>query len=60
MRGERTRRLLHKSYIGRIKEQKLVWLYWAWFDAWVGLYYDREKHRLYVQPLPCIGLRIEW
>jgi hypothetical protein len=32
----------------------------AWFDFWVGVYVDREKRRVYVLPLPCIGIRIEW
>lgn len=31
----------------------------AWYDAWIGVYYDRAKHRLYIFPLPCIGLRVD-
>jgi hypothetical protein len=32
----------------------------AWYDFWVGLYYDRVKHRLYVLPLPMIGFIVEF
>lgn len=31
----------------------------AWYDLWVGAFYDRAKHRLYVFPLPCIGFYVE-
>lgn len=32
----------------------------AWYDLWIGAFVDRPKHRLYLFPLPCIGLLIEW
>ena len=28
----------------------------AWFDFWVGFYYDRKKSILYVCPLPTVVL----
>lgn len=27
----------------------------AWYDFWVGVYFDRTKRRLYVLPIPCVG-----
>ncbi len=27
----------------------------AWYDLWIGAYYDRKAARLYVLPLPCLG-----
>ena len=31
----------------------------AWYDFWIGAYYDRTKKRLYVLPLPCLGFYVE-
>jgi hypothetical protein len=31
----------------------------AWYDLWVGVYYDRRSKRLYILPLPCVGLVID-
>lgn len=28
----------------------------AWYDLWVGAYWDRTKRRLYLLPLPCCGV----
>lgn len=32
----------------------------AWYDMWIGVFWDRQKRKLYVLPLPCIGVVIEW
>lgn len=31
----------------------------AWYDLWVGMYWDRQKRWLYVLPLPCLGIIIK-
>lgn len=30
----------------------------AWYDLWVGAYWDREKRRLFILPVPCLGIVI--
>jgi hypothetical protein len=32
----------------------------AWFDMWIGVFVDQAKHRVYVLPIPCVGVIIEW
>lgn len=29
-----------------------------WYDFWVGVFWDRIQKRLYILPLPCLGVRI--
>ena len=31
----------------------------AWYDLWIGAYYDRAQRRLYVFPVPCLGVVFE-
>lgn len=30
----------------------------AWYDIWVGIFVDRPKRRIYILPIPCIGVVI--
>ena len=32
----------------------------AWYDLWIGIFIDTKKQRVYVLPLPCIGLIFDW
>ena len=31
----------------------------AWYDLWVGIYYDRKRRKLYFLPIPCVGIVID-
>ncbi len=36
-----------------------VSFFFAWYDAWVGAFWDSKKRTLYLCPLPCCVLKIE-
>lgn len=31
-----------------------------WFDLWIGVFIDRPRRRVYVFPIPTLGVMIEW
>lgn len=35
-------------------------LIFAWYDLWIGAFWDRNKRRLYIFPVPCIGVVIQF
>lgn len=37
---------------------RLRWVF-AWYDLWMGFYWDRKKRRLYVLPVPTLGFYVE-
>lgn len=32
----------------------------AWYDFWVGAFWDRQKRKLYIFPVPCFGIVIQF
>ena len=32
----------------------------AWYDLWIGAYYDIGHRTLYILPLPCLVFRFEF
>ncbi len=35
-------------------------LFWAWYDFWIGWYWDRKKKTLYIAPIPTIIIKLEF
>lgn len=31
----------------------------AWYDFWIGVFYDRPKRRIYIFPVPMFGFRVD-
>lgn len=31
-------------------------LIFAWYDLWIGAFWDRKSRKLYLLPFPCVGL----
>ncbi|KKL53839.1 hypothetical protein LCGC14_2271440 [marine sediment metagenome] len=32
----------------------------AWYDFWIGLFWDRKKRWLYILPIPCFGVVLQF
>jgi hypothetical protein len=35
-------------------------LIFAWYDLWIGAYWDKKQRRLYILPIPCVGVVIQF
>ncbi len=32
----------------------------AWYDLWIGAFWDGKNRRLYILPIPCFGIVIQF
>lgn len=32
----------------------------AWYDLWVGVFWDQSKRKLYILPLPMLGIVLDF
>ncbi len=37
-----------------------VSLMFAWYDLWIGFYWNRHSRALYILPMPCVGIKIQF
>nr|WP_294897794.1 hypothetical protein [uncultured Pedobacter sp.] len=37
-----------------------IQLLFAWYDLWIGAFWDAKKKWLYILPLPCIGIILKF
>lgn len=44
---------------GWMSVPRLKWVV-AWWDFWVGVYVDRERQRVYVLPVPMLGVCVDF
>lgn len=33
-------------------------LIFAWYDLWIGIFWDKNKKHLYIFPIPIVGIKI--
>lgn len=34
-------------------------VFFAWYDAWIGVFVDTKKRAVYVCPIPCVVFKFE-
>ncbi len=45
---------LHFEVMKRIK----IKIFWAWYDSWIGAYWNKDKRVLYICPLMWVVIAI--
>jgi len=45
--------------LNTIKAIRIKFLF-AWYDMWIGAYWDRADRRLYILPLPMVGIVVQF
>ncbi len=36
-----------------------VTVFFAWYDMWIGMYFDRARQVAYICPLPCLVFKVQ-
>lgn len=38
---------------------KNITLIWAWYDMWIGCFFDQDKQRFYIFLVPMLGIKVQ-
>lgn len=41
------------------REEVKISFFFAWYDLWIGFYFDNKSKALYICPIPCCVFKIE-
>lgn len=55
----RTKEKQLTDIIVKILSMKIKFLF-AWYDFWIGLFWDSKKKWLYILPIPCFGIILKF
>jgi hypothetical protein len=42
------------------KNRILVKIMFRWYDLWVGMFIDKSKKRIYIFPIPMLGIMVQF
>lgn len=51
---------LQKKQVKKKEHKISVRFIFAWYDLWIGAFWDKRKRKLYILPVPCCGLVISF
>lgn len=63
--SSRANRKFERMLMGIRNEQPVkikfrVSFLFAWYDLWIGAFWDSKKKWLYILPLPCLGIILKF
>jgi hypothetical protein len=58
--GINEREMLDEQHALAQRRRIAIKLLLAWYDIWVGVFWDRQRRKVYILPLPCIGIVVEY
>jgi hypothetical protein len=53
-------RKLARTFLFTAEDAVKIRPFFAWYDLWIGFFWDQKKQTFYILPIPCFGIRIEF